>query len=243
MKKPFLTIMLAVFGCWMYAAPVTIKSAKQVAINFYKHSAVKTFDYTISNEYTNQYEGITTYYVFSFKSGGFVMVAADDASIPILGYSTDEPFDKNKIPANTKSLFDSYSKQIKVIVDSKIDNSVTTTEWKNVQDENFTSSKITLVSIAPLCSTIWSQGCGYNAMCPSDNATSCSSGVTPNPCGHDYTGCMATAMAQMMKYWKYPTTYDWSNMLNRYVVNSYTYTQQQAVANLMHDCGTSISMQ
>ena len=69
---------------------------------FYKHYAVGTANYTVADEYTGQYNGMTTYYVFIFKSGGFVMVAADDASTPILGYSTKSTFDKNNIAPNAQ---------------------------------------------------------------------------------------------------------------------------------------------
>ena len=63
---------------------------------------------------------------------------------------------------------------------------------KNIQDV-----------LLPL-NTTWDQNCYYNALCPSDNISTCLNGGTPNPCGHVYTGCPATAMAQIMKYWNYP---------------------------------------
>jgi PKD repeat protein len=251
MKKIFLTLSLVIFGLGLFASPVSIQSAQQVAINFYKHYAIKTTDYTISDQYSNLYNGITTFYVFSFKSGGFVMIAADDASIPVLGYSTDNTFDKNNLPVNAKEWFDhQYSKQIKAIVDANVGNTETVKEWKKIQDNQFPDTKGINV-VTPLLTTKWDQSPYYNAMCPGTGSNQA------------VTGCVATAMAQVMKFWSWPTTgvgshtdndatttstygaqtanfgattYNWSGMPNS-VTSSNT-----AVATLMFHCGVSVDM-
>ena len=239
-------------GIWIraFAAPVSMETAQQVAVNYYKHYAVKTTDYTIADEYANQYNGITTFYVFIFKSGGFVMVAADDASIPILGYSTEHPFDKNNIPVNAREWFDLYSKQIKAIVDANASNTETLKEWKKIQNNQFPDTK-NLNAVTPLLATTWDQGCYYNALCPAG---------TGGPCSHVYTGCVATAMAQVMRFWSYPatgvgthtytdptygaqtanfgtTTYNWTNMPTGQVTSA-----NADVATLMYHCGVSVDM-
>ncbi len=79
----------------------------------------------------------------------------------------------------------------------------------------------------PLLTTEWGQGCYYNDYCPL--GTSCG--------GHTWTGCVATAMAQIMMYHKKPSTYNWAIMLNR------LYSANSEVARLMHDVGVTLNMQ
>lgn len=52
--------------------------------------------------------------------------------------------------------------------------------------------------VSPLLTTTWNQGCYYNAMCPVVS--------TGGACGHAWTGCNATAIAQILKYYNYPTS-------------------------------------
>lgn len=106
--------------------------------------------------------------------------------------------------------------------------------------------------VTPLMNTTWNQGCNYNANCPVDAA---------GPCGKVYTGCNATAMAQIMKYYEHPTsawggthsytpvgypmqtvnystaTYNWSIM-----PNSLSGANAE-VAKIMHHCGVAVNMQ
>jgi len=49
--------------------------------------------------------------------------------------------------------------------------------------------------VLPLITTTWDQGANYNALCPADGA---------GPGGHVWSGCVATAMCQIMNYWRYP---------------------------------------
>lgn len=60
----------------------------------------------------------------------------------------------------------------------------------------------TITIIGPLIGTIWGQGCGYNDFCPGDGAF----------CGRPPTGCVPTAIAQVMYYWRWPQNIDWGAM-------------------------------
>lgn len=112
-------------------------------------------------------------------------------------------------------------------------------------------------AVSPLLGDIkWNQSEPYNNMCPKYDGTNLSA-----------TGCVATAMAQVMMYWKYPKElkadineyktythklpvagelkgqkYDWDNMLPTYTNNNYTQTQADAVAKLMLHCGKAVEM-
>ena len=112
-------------------------------------------------------------------------------------------------------------------------------------------------TVAPIVQTLWNQTAPYNDQCPPDK------GGTLCP-----TGCVATALAQIMYYWKYPVhgtgqgsvsvtsdgsgnsifvdfgaaTYDWDNMLLDYETTDYTDTQANAVSTLMLHCGVAVDM-
>ena len=110
-----------------------------------------------------------------------------------------------------------------------------------------------MADVNPLLSTTWNQGDPYNAYCPTLNEQTA------------LTGCVATAMAQIAYYYKYPTeqvpsltsyisatnkinvtawgatTFDWDNMLDSYN-GSYTETQKNAIATLMRYCGQAAQM-
>lgn len=246
MKKILTILMLVIFGLSLYASPVSQEAALNVAVSYYKHVATKTSDYTISDVFANQYNGLTTFYVFSFSSGGYVIVSADDAVVPILGYSDTESFNKSNIPLNAQSWFEDYSKEIEYIVNNNIDNTQTKKQWKEIENENFDNNN-TKADVSPLCSTTWNQDGYYNDVVESNTQ----SGV--------YVGCVATAMAQIMKKWNYPTTgvgshsyneptygtltvdfgattYNWGSMPNN--VSS----PNTAVATLSYHCGVAVNM-
>lgn len=108
-------------------------------------------------------------------------------------------------------------------------------------------------AIAPLLTSKWDQMKPYNRRCPQIDSVYCA------------TGCQATAMAQIMYYWKYPAVapalpayttstnklhlpalpsvdLQWQDMLDKYIYNSYTDEQGDAVAVLNRYCGQACSM-
>ena len=232
----------------LFANPVSQEYAQSIAVNFYRHNAPASIsNYTVNNVILNQYEGITTWYVVTFQSGGFVMVAADDAVIPIIGYSYESSYANTDLPENISKWYNNYDKEIKYIIDSKLDNKETLKKWNAIANNEFTKSGN---AVGQLCNTTWNQDCYYNASCPS---------ASGGPCNHVYTGCVATALAQVMKKWNYPasgtgthtytdptygsqtanfgsTTYGWGSMPNN--VSS----ANAAVATLMYHCGVGVNM-
>lgn len=188
-----------------------------------------------------------SYYVFNVGEGqGYVIAGADDRIPVVLGYSNMGKFDPDNIPVNMKSWLQSYSDQM-AYLDQHPEAAA---PRRTVEGE----------AIAPLLDNkyekpiAWDQRSPYNDLCPLDGD------------GRSLTGCVATAMAQVMYFWKYPnysvadipsyTTerkkievsgiakgarIDWDNMLPQYKGNE-TDAQKQAVANLMLLCGTSVQM-
>ena len=133
------------------------------------------------------------YYVFNAgNDGGYVIVSGDDRIEPILGYVDHGSFDPDNIPENMRSWLQLYADQIKYVVDNNIqpDDPILKTRNK-VQG--------TRHSVGELLTTRWNQGNPYNITCPiyyteKDNDE------------HKYpaTGCTATAMAQVMYFYRYP---------------------------------------
>lgn len=246
MKKSILLILLF-FSFQVYAKHIGNITAQKVASSFYKYQAIQTTDYSILETIQEQINGTTTYYVFNFNAGGFVMVAADDAVSPILGYSLTGKFDKNNLPPNANYWFGKYSEDINQIAISNTVNLEAKKQWEKILDGNFSKSKS---MVSPLCTTKWDQGCYFNELCPYD---------TLGSCNHATTGCVATAMAQIMKKWNYPATgsgthsylsayygtlsadfgntnYQWPLMVDSLAA------QNIPVATLMYHCGVSVDM-
>ena len=184
-------------------------------------------------------------YIFADRSdGGYLVVSADDCAAPLLGYSESGSFDSKSLPPQLEYWLGEYSRQIEYASSAGLPAyAVSSVSGRN-------DRKI----VAPLMSTRWNQDAPYNLLVPSKDS-------------RNYpTGCVATAMAQVMKYWNYPergtgsgsitvpsgaqgessmnfrTAFDWKNMLDIYKSGGYDDTQAKAVATLMKACGYSTKM-
>lgn len=195
----------------------------------------------------------TYYYVFNNATGGFVIVAGDQVAEQILGYSDDGSFDYNDLPSNMRWWLSQYDEEISYAIKAVRNNP----ELQNAPRK----APAAQPEIEPLLDAIdaieWNQDLPYNALIPGNE------GVAER--NEQYaTGCVATAMAQIMKYHNYPqhgigrktyvsngntysadfgsATYDWSGMANRYE-NSYSgTTAENAVAELMYHVGVALNM-
>ena len=222
----------------MMAERVTPETARKVAATFLNNNGAKTAQLTDLSKAA----GFPNLYIFTTEQG-FVVMAANDCVQPILGYSLTGSFIAEDMPDHVKGWLQGYNDGIQYAIDSKMSASTETANlWKELIEGNSKAGKATVV-VAPLIQTKWSQNKYYNALCPE---------ATGGPEGHAYTGCVATAMAQIMKYWGYPahgigshsytwngqtlsadfgnTTYDWSNMANYYQVYYVNGTDQYGVS-------------
>jgi PKD repeat protein len=264
MKKGlFLSCVFALGIYTIHAKPVTPVIAKQIAENFYKQQTnAKVQAINLNLAFTEKAaSGSAAYYVFNVNSAdGFVIVSGDDAAHPIIGYSTKNQFVLPNALSPLYKWLKNRKKEIDVIQSKNISaEEVVASEWAgiyvhatNSNQKGNSPASVSSVSVAPLCQTTWNQNGGgsvpYNDSCP----------------GNSVTGCVATAMAQIMKYWNYPThgtgsssycdcatdsftntygtlhanygasTYNWANMP---LTSSNIY-----VAQLMYDCGVSVQM-
>jgi len=182
------------------------------------------------------------FYAFNVgEKNGFVLVSADDRTPAILGYADEGSLDSKEMPENLRWWLDEYEKQMRYL-------------QRHSNAAVFKVSQLNEhASVEPLLSSTWNQSAPYNNMCPYDGSL-CS-----------VTGCVATAMAQVLYYHQYPeqtiasipgyvtetnsisvssipvTAIDWENMLDNYTGYETT-AQKNAVAKLMQLCGASVQM-
>lgn len=177
-------------------------------------------------------------YVFNSQDGkGFILASADDRAEPLLGFSDSGSFRPDAIPPAMVWWLGEYARQINAAP-------ATAVEATDTPERD---------PIAPMVTTKWNQDAPYNALCPAYNGQ------------RSMTGCVATAMAQIMAFHKWPETgtgehkyyyrnewieldfskitYDWSSMIDSYAGGAGTERQKLAVAQLMYSCGVSTDMQ
>ena len=227
--------LLLLFACIM----ATGLQAKVITVNEAKLK-IRHLAPAVELAYTAETRKSADLYIFNKTDRhGFVVVAADDVvGDCILGFSDEKNFDRNNIPDNLRWWLDEYQKQISWARENNIN--MTSSRKGDYSDEE--------VIVPPLLgNTLWAQGEPFNTLCPV--------GVP--------SGCVATAMAQIMYYHKWPlkgqgqhtnknyraqtvdfsqSVYDWGNMLDSYL-GTYTEVQANAVAVLMRDCGCAVDMQ
>ena len=173
-------------------------------------------------------------YVFNLEGGGFVIASGDERTLPILGYSDRGTIDWQHMPSNIKAWLSDYSTAIEALGNASLS-----------RGEQSSSPR---QAIAPLLPCLWNQYEPYWDQCPDVEG------------GRALTGCVATAMAQVMYYHRWPqaacekipahtfpnskasdmtldelpqTTFDWARME----------TDLSEVAKLMRYCGQSVKMQ
>ena len=243
MRKHLLTI-AAVLCCWvtMMAEPVTPEAARQAAVKFLnkKGTALKS-EAMRKTQRTQPSQSMNAYYVFNATgSQGFVVVAGDDCvgDNLVLGYCDSGSFDAEAIPANMQAWLDDVAGQITLLAGSGAK-----AQRVAVHED-----------IAPLVTCHWDQSFPYNALCPMKEG------------GQSVTGCVATALAQVIYYHRWPqepivgplpsyinyrdsttvealpsVAFDWDNMLDDYDGTA-NEAQCMAVATLMRYCGQAAQM-
>ena len=198
------------------AERVSPETARKVATTFLKNNGAKSIQLTDLSKTA----GFPNLYIFKAKPG-FVVMSADDRVKPILGYSFTGTFIAEDMPENVRDWLQGYSDDIQYAIDNKVRASAEDLQlWKALEAGKGDVAKATPV-VGPLIQTKWNQNRYYNDSCP----------VVTNS-DRAYTGCVATAMAQIMKYYEYPKNpnhgigshyYKWGNDTLRADFNSANY--------------------
>lgn len=195
-------------------------------------------------------EDVPLYYVYNISDGGFIIASADDRASSLLGYTDNGTFEGSMQNLSFVAWLKDCSQALQWI-----------SQMPEVEGKTPSAQTRALAtSVAPLLGDIqWNQNAPYNNTTPLKSAKD-SEGNTVTK--HAPTGCVATAVAQVMMYYKWPdtgtgshtnakdktqtvdfskSTYQWSAMLPKYKGKE-SQTAQDAVAKLMSDVGCALDM-
>ena len=248
MKKTHLLILLSMWLLpqYIFANPIGSAQALRNAQDFLRTKNIPFTPKGIRHAPMADVPGEEApYYVFNLGgNGGFVIASGDDRAFPVLAYSDKGCLATDSLPDNVSYWLNFYKTQIKAL--------------KSTETASPKPRRAPSTVVQPLLTSHWDQGTPYNLACPHDsNGDRC------------ITGCVATAMAQVMYYHRKNSTHqvmedipgyddprkimepmeyvpkgsviDWDNMIDDYKGN-YSEEQAMAVANLMLYCGTSVCM-
>ncbi|HQV40200.1 MAG: thiol protease/hemagglutinin PrtT [Flavobacteriales bacterium] len=232
----------------LFAAQIPVPLARSAAEHFMAGPQLGRLDVSLTLAHTatvTTAQGeLATYHVFNATDGGYVIVAGDDLVQPVLAYAPESNFDPADLPTNVAKWLEGYSSGIQLALAANTPQAdAVRRQWEELLGGALSTSGMPR-AVAPLMQTTWNQAPHYNAQCP----------------GGSVTGCVATAMAQIMKFWNHPatgsgfhqfnhpqygtlaanfggTTYAWGSMPNN--VSS----ANSAVATLMYHCGVGVDMQ
>lgn len=230
------------------AKPVDAGTARRVAETYLRAMGMKNtaalVDVTAQTPFTD-------IYIFAAPKGGFILISADDCVKPVLGYSTGNRFDTKDIPEPVVEWLRGYEEEIR---SAKRSNSQRVHDWTLLESGTMPPMLMSK-SMTDTLTTKWSQGLYYNLLCPAD---------TNHSSGHVLTGCVATSMGMVMKYWNYPTTgysnhgythstygwqyadfgattYQWNDMPSTLTALT-PEAQDSVVALLLYQAGVSVDM-
>ena len=257
----FIYLVIGAFALHVNAADITPEEALDIANSFVQHDqtaqkairrmpagtkVVPSIAHRMPSRVATNKDNV--YIINLGNDQGFVVVSGEDGAVSdILGYCDHGSFDINDAPVQFLDLLNEYSAGIDSL---RKDPSLRTPKPRKVgvADEwNMYPSFLGDPVVSPLITAKWNQTAPYNMF-------------TPNQC---YTGCVPTAVAQVMYYWKWPKqsggqisigwsqengfiyedfpvhTYDWDNMLDDYD-HGCSWAQANAVAQLMADVGKAM---
>ncbi|MGC8864824.1 MAG: C10 family peptidase [Bacteroidales bacterium] len=252
MMRKLKLLMLALFSFMalhMMGAFIPEQRAQQAALNLYAMQAGKLGQ--VAQVHTLKSNDEVVMYVFNFVGGGFAIISADDSFYPIIGYNLKGSYDPSRPqPEGFKGMMADYRDQILYLRQNAVEATEEIADvWNRLLEGR--SLKNGSKGVDPLVPAEWNQDDPYNYLCPA-NAS--------GPGGHVYAGCVATAMSQIMYYWRWPlqgqgsqtyylppygyisanfgeTQYNWNGM-----VNTCPNTLNLPIALISYHTGVSVKM-
>lgn len=238
----------------LHADNVDLAKAKQIGAYYMKvQSGAKSLtaeNLELVYQIDNTEKNIPALYFFNTENNGFVIVAGNDCIDPIIGYSTEKALDPNNMPSNMLWFLNGYAQSVVYAQNLNLQPSkAIQATWNELLNEELNPNAPKQI-YKTLLST-WGQDYPYNTKCPTiGGEATC-------------TGCVATAMSQIIKYWAYPIaptgniTYNgitahfgqykfvYSKMPDSYSSYSHPEWDEDAieeVGNLNYLCGVSVRM-
>lgn len=206
-KTYFFLLMGLLFSQTVLSAPISRQKAQQNAQEFLQQKGIDIKQSALRQapmSATNKMES-APYYVFNIDNdNGYVIASGDDRAFAILGYSNKGHLDTDSMPDGMKWMLDFYAKQIAVSPEKSTNNRI--------------KSATSYPAIEPMLTTEWNQWYPYNANCPLINGERC------------VTGCVATAMAQVLYYHRNRST---DKVLAK--IPGYTLDKSKYVGGVFHD--------
>lgn len=259
--RNLLLLPIVAYGCMASAAIIPSDQAKSRALEFLAKPMAKGMMRAQSGLRESSLREVisadSAYYIFNVGQSGFVIASASDRTQPVLGYSDNGTFSVSGMPVQLRLWLQRLKEGVRAMETGTVARS------KRAQTVSATP-RPTRNAIPALVTSKWNQGAPYNLFCPyyKDENT----GEMTTGDNRSATGCVATAMSQVMYYWKWPqdmtevipgytstwnmprtldplpsTKFDWGNMLDTYGGTS-PEASKIAVAELMQYVGHSIHM-
>lgn len=253
-------LLLLMMSLASFAGPRSFQQAKEIALRQAAQLGISMDEASSAKAKSKRVKSVSgevpAYYVFPNGEGkGFTVVSGDDRLPEVVGYSDKGTYDEENLPSNYVGFMKAYEEMV-----GQLDNGDSRASASIAEAKALRSSGYQQPTVAPLLGSIqWNQIIPYNKMCPMYNRTN-----------RSVTGCVATAMAQVMMYYQYPKnlqadipayvsrtyhlsipqinkgeSYDWDNMLPQYASYeplNYTDAQAAAVAKLLYHCGVACEM-
>lgn len=255
MKRTILLIAaLFTFAAGAHSQTVNEETARLVATNFwnsYRSTDVKPA--TVLS--TLSFSEIEHMHIFDINGEGFVIVSGDLRVQPILAYSFNSTFPEELNPELGYWLRGYEAQLSRWNTETPGVDAESNKQWQPLLTAAAPDEPVsTTLAVPALMTTRWNQSPYYNKFCPYDSVHG----------GHAVVGCVATAMAQIMRYWQYPaygqgshtyhyryygdisadfenTSYLWHIMPN--ICNEYSQEAEvDATATISFHCGVAVEM-
>ncbi len=251
-----ISLVLILSSYCSFAGPTGNKKASAVARNFLYERIPGSYNRSYDNLVISSINPVTRnheilYYVVNFEQGGYVIVSGNDVLTPVIGYSFEGSFSMENQPGQLRYWMQHYEDEIEFHYSHATEaTAAIESEWSRLSGSFQGLQKFKGKDVSPFLPCNWDQGKYYNEYCPVDAG---------GDAGHVYVGCVATAMAQVMMYYRYPlqgtgthtythptygtmtvnygnTTYEWEGAMNQLSACNHT------VALISYHAGVAINM-
>lgn len=189
-------LLLLMMSLASFAGPRSFQQAKEIALRQAAQLGISMDEASSAKAKSKRVKSVSgevpAYYVFPNGEGkGFTVVSGDDRLPEVVGYSGKGTYDEENLPSNYVGFMKAYEEMV-----GQLDNGDSRASASIAEAKALRSSGYQQPTVAPLLGSIqWNQMTPYNNMCPKYNGSD-----------RSVTGCVATAMAQVMMYYQYPTT-------------------------------------
>lgn len=193
--RRYLIIVSVLIAIGMQAQPISEQQARDRAVKFLNTNAkARGHRAAVKNRELKAVKvEAQSLYAFNLEDGGYIIASGDSRALPVLGYSTTGSIDWELMPDNMRAWLKQYDEAIATLGNS--------TDFADGNAKNSPSARTDKSPVEPLIKTHWSQGAPYWDQAPLYKGVR--SGLYGQRC---VTGCVATAMAQVMNYFEWPKT-------------------------------------